>query len=144
MLRVTNQASPLTAGSRENTDRGAGKEETDERKSATPGGDFPSSPVSPPLLLFSPTKASCIIQQNVQLENEGGRYKKRERYIYRFPYGQTMLLLLFEKEAEVMRSCVALPEIVQGIHVAEEDSPILKQRMKGGINGEIMEERGKR
>lgn len=42
-----------------------------------------------------------------------------------------------------MRSRAALPEIVQGVHVAEEDSPVLKQRMKGGIKGEIMEERGK-
>lgn len=58
--------------------------------------------------------------------------------------GKLCYYCCLEKEAEVMRSCVALPEIVQGIHVAEEDSPILKQRMKGGINGEIMEERGKR
>lgn len=76
LLRVTNQASPLTAGSRENTDRGAGKKETDERKSATPGGNFPSYPVFP--LAFSPTKASCIIKQNVQLGNEGDRYRERE------------------------------------------------------------------
>lgn len=136
-LRVTNQASPLTAGSRENTDRGAGKKETDERKSAIPGGDFPSSPVFP--LAFSPTKA---IQQTVQLENEGDRYREKEKHSTKLSYNCCLKKI---KETEVMtRSCVALPEIVQGIHVAEEDSPqVLKQRMKGGIKGEIMEERGK-
>lgn len=63
-----------------------------------------------------------------------------ERETHRFLYKQNILELPIEKEAEVMmRSHVALPEIVQGIHVAVEGSPILKQ----GINGEIMEERGK-
>lgn len=43
----------------------------------------------------------------------------------------------------MMRSHVGLPKIVQGIHVVEKDSPVLKQRMKRGIKREIMEERGK-
>lgn len=36
-----------------------------------------------------------------------------------------------------MRSCIALPEIVQGIHVADEDSPQAKdeRRYKGGDYG---------
>lgn len=42
-----------------------------------------------------------------------------------------------------MKSLVSLPKIVQGIHVAEEDSPLLQPRMNGGIKEEIMEERGK-
>lgn len=147
----------------------SGKKETEQRKSATPGGVFPSLLF---FLGFSPTQASRIFQQHVgprrmiQKRNTGfAAHKQSHKYRFcgleaepgfkqkhsgekkqhskaSFSVLSTWLKKHTEKakrdtERERGRRWwgLDLPKVVQGIHVAEGVSPILRQRMKRGIKG---------
>lgn len=162
MLGVTNHAANSWL-QRKLRPRG-GKKEPDERKSATPRGDFPL----PFFLDFFPTQASGIFQQHAGLErmtrkeiqvflHDKQSYKcclkkqtvsagwKPSQALNRnvrerrsnAPNSVLLELTQFQKAQKSQKSShIDLPEIVQGIHVAGEDSPVLKakdeRRYKGG------------
>lgn len=146
------------------------KKEPDEQKSATPGGDFPLPFfLLEPVSFFSPNMSDWNVSYRKGyrfgcMANSPTKCCLREQTESAvWDSSQALIRNLRQRRSNFFsdshnskgpeykrkkvpedddESHIDLPKIVQGIHVGEEDSPVLEPKMKRRCNGERLWRRG--